>query len=147
MPIIKRVYRDNVFLIRENTVDQYILYESGCYEKLCHFEADDVWLDAGGHIGAFCIRYAPLVHWIYSFEPAPKNLQLLMLNVADNDVQNITIAPQAVIGGEDHIRDFYLNVKENTASNSLHIYRGRSMMQVSCTNINTIIEELGITKM
>lgn len=50
----------------------------------------DVIVDVGAHIGSFCVPWAPQVAHIHAFEPFPENYDLLLENIALNNIENIT---------------------------------------------------------
>ena len=66
--------------------------------KKSPFEADDVVLDIGGHVGCFSILLARLYPeiQIYAFEPVPANVENFRHNLRHNQVQNVDLIPKAV---------------------------------------------------
>ena len=74
------------FYIRdEKTIDKYIIDE--CLGKTYAnkikdtMSLDDIWLDAGGNIGAFSILISPYVKKIFAFEPETDNYKLFIKNL------------------------------------------------------------------
>lgn len=69
-------------------------------------------LDVGANIGYFSLLLARLVDddgHVWAFEPAPRNIQLLRKNVADNMYDDrISIVPQAVSNAQGTVR-FYVS--------------------------------------
>lgn len=62
------------------------------------FEAGDIVLDIGGHVGCFAIvlgRLFPEIQ-IYAFEPLPGNIHNFRHNLQQNQVHNVDLIPKAV---------------------------------------------------
>jgi FkbM family methyltransferase len=131
-------------VIRENTLDQFVINESD-YER-CDFQKEDIWLDAGGNIGAFACKYAKKVKQIISYEPDLTNFTNLKANLILNEIENCLTFNDCIVENEDEKRKFYLNNKKNKGTHSLHVVRGREEVEVSCVNINKIISEFDINK-
>ena len=133
------------FITRPSTQDKYITKESD-YEK-CNFERGDVWLDAGGNIGAFAVKYASKVDRIISFEPDEQNYRLLRKNLKKNGIENVKTSQKCLVGNQDETRKFYLNKKTNKGTHSLLVKGGRKEIIVPCVNINRAWLKHGFNKM
>jgi len=136
------------FSIRENTLDEYIVKEvigSRCYSKKINITPEDVVLDAGANIGAFTVQAANIAH-VISYEPNDDNCQLLLQNVVNNSLQEkVRIIKKALVGNDETERTFFTNNKTNKGSHSFFVKRGRSEEKVNCENINSPLNEFGIT--
>lgn len=127
------------FEIRQGKRDQDIVGEigEGHFSKRCVFKHDDVWLDAGGGIGTFCIPYSGRVRRIVSYEPEPGNYRLLQRNLLHNGVRNVEALHFALVGNQDTERDFYVNRQRNMGAHSFYEWRKDFRKErVACVNIN-----------
>ena len=64
-----------------------------------HIKLGDKVIDVGAHIGYFSLLFSKLVGEkgnVYSFEPEPKNIKLLIKNIAVTNIQNSTLEPPPV---------------------------------------------------
>lgn len=108
---------------------------------------EDVWLDAGGHIGIFATRLLtqfPKVKKVYSYEPFHNNVEFLEQNIQMNGVQDrCEIIEKAIVADDSSEVEFYLS--QDSGKHSVHHIRGRQVTTVPAENINTIIKEKGIT--
>lgn len=106
-------------------------------------EPQDIWLDAGGHIGTFALSIAEQVSHVWSYEPEPENYAALVDNMLLNNLhEKITAYNAALVGNADTERMLYVNTRRNSGSHTLRHVRGRPAIAVRCFNIN---EELAST--
>lgn len=136
------IYKDIRAEVRPGTSDSFVVSEvfSGEYNKL-NIRSDDVVVDFGLNIGMFTTfalkKGAALVH---GYEPDKDNFDLARKNVALNieDSSRYVLHNEAVIGNDDKIRQFSVNVKKNKGAHSLVAKRGRDTTDVNCVNINDV---------
>jgi len=130
--------------LREGTYDYEILLEKD-YD-ICNFSKNDIWLDAGGNIGAFGLKYNGLVNKIISYEPEPENFLLMCEHYGMNKVTNIECVNAALVENEDVSRTFYLNAKTNKGIHSFYVKRGRDKINVRCENFNEAVIKWNVNK-
>lgn len=141
------------FYVREQTLDERIVHETVdarypySYWRYLSFCEDDIWIDAGAHIGSFSCTIAPHVKTVFAFEPDTDNYELLIQNSLLNKRNNIFVTRGAVVGNFDRTRTFYLNQLKNTAGHSFYHQRGRVGITVQCYNINNIFSLMRPNKM
>lgn len=106
---------------------------------------NDVVLDLGANIGAFCCRNFRNVKKIVAFEPEDVNFEFLSMNVSDNKAENIVPLKKAVVGNDDKVRDFYLG--KVPYYYSFLVKNNRKRVPVECVNINDVMAEYKPTKL
>lgn len=134
-----------LYRVRNNTSDIFIAKENAY--KMLNYQPNDIWLDAGGNIGAFAIKACPLVNRVISFEPDVSNYKAMVYNLGLNSIENCTTYNTALLWDKRRKIEFYLNNKTNMASHSLFVKRGRDVVTVKCSYINRIIDKYRINKM
>jgi len=97
-------------ITRENTLDDYIVKEMNGYLKRINLSEDDLWLDVGAHIGAFCNVIQDRVKKVVAFEPDEDNYSLLIKN---SNPEKCKTFKKALVGNNDSKRKFYINLKKN----------------------------------
>jgi FkbM family methyltransferase len=98
---------------------------------------DDIWLDAGGHIGTFALSIAEQVRHVYSYEPEPDNYAALVDNVLANHMNlQISAFRGVLVGNDDMDRLLYVNQHRNSGSHTTRPVRGRPAIAVPAYNIN-----------
>jgi FkbM family methyltransferase len=113
------------------------------YRKLTIQPGDTV-LDVGMNIGMFTI-WALLqgAKQVFGFEPSPQNFILANRNIKLNELTGAaTTYEKAVVGTDDTVRQFALNVKKNKGAHSLVSKRGRNAIEVECENFQKILERI-----
>jgi len=131
-------------IVRENTSDEFVANEvlGGEYRKL-KIQPTDTVLDIGLNIGMasiWAIRQGATK--VIGYEPDKDNYRLAGTNIALNDMSDrIIICNDAVIGNNDTTRTFSINLKRNKGAHSLIAKRGRDSTEVSCININDILDK------
>ena len=106
---------------------------------------DDVWLDVGANIGAFCVRAAEHVAAVIAVEPEPDCLQLLETNLRLNNISNVEIIDAAVVGDDSPTVMLALS---NTFSSTHRVgnIRGRDLIEVRAENIDILVYEHNVNK-
>jgi FkbM family methyltransferase len=146
---IKVFAEGHTFNIRKDKMDLPVIFEvihNDCYSKFIHLEADDVWLDIGGHIGTFAIDIADKVRQVCSFEPIKENFDLFIKNVRDNKIGNVLAVNKAVVGNDDKERKFFMDGGMNTGGHSFIGAENKIEVKVSCENINNILQYSQVNK-
>lgn len=139
-------YRDIKAHVRPGTSDSFVVTEvfSGEYNKL-NIQPTDVVLDFGLNIGMFTIfALKKGAKAVVSFEPDIENFTLACTNVSMNidDSTRYSLYNHAVVGNDDPVREFSINVHKNKGAHSLVKKRGRESVMVNCMNINDIISSI-----
>lgn len=141
---MKTITKDELlFFVREGTLDEFVVNEN-CYRKIST-SSEDIWLDAGGNIGAFACKYANKVCKIISYEPEVENFRILKQNLSANNITNVEIYNKALVSSNAQRISFYLNVKKNKGSHTLIQKRGRDKIIVQCDNIANAISTHNIS--
>ena len=139
----------HVYNCRKDKIDRAVVFEGVIhkgYSQHITAEANDNWMDIGGHIGTFSIDTAEKVKQIYTFEPVKENFELLNKNIEQNDIKNILTFNKAIVGNDDTERTFYLDNAGNSGGHSLIGAEKASETKVQCANIDKTIQEFGINK-
>lgn len=116
-----------------------------------YHDQDAIWLDVGGHVGSFCVRWAVQfgVKEIHSYEPMPSSYTFLKKNIALNGLQAVVHPHKlAIVGGAAADITLYVGgmaATPNTGSHSIIKKRGRLEMIVHAVNIDDVIDETGAT--
>lgn len=134
------------FRIRKETMDLYVVKEQRIYLNKINIDPEDVWLDAGAHIGTFSLSVYKKIKEIYAYEPDQDNFSVLNYNMLINKIENMQIYNSAIVENNDSKREFFINKKKNTGGHSFYIKRGREKVICKCKNINSILEEHNINK-
>lgn len=109
------------FLVREDgSYDkETIQHVNEQYFKHMSFTEEDIWLDAGAHIGAFTCTIAPRVKRVVALEPQEENFEMLKLNVDLNRAKNVVLRhaqlSSETFGATDTL---YLSPDRNTTMHS-----------------------------
>lgn len=117
--------------------------------KLEDFDREDVWLDAGGHIGLFATRMLtqfPNIKRVISYEPFRNNIEFAELNLTANGVgERCDMVEAALVADDQKTVDFYL--AWDSGKHSLLEIRGRNVCTVPCKNFNEALEGVTAIKM
>lgn len=123
----------------------YVLgrYESEVTEAMnCFLHAGAVAYDIGAHAGYLSMYMAKLVGdegKVYSFEPAPKNRELLERNVRDNNVESVIILPYAVSSTTQEV-PFLLDPRSTYENRILHNGdASKASLLVPATTLDTFV--------
>ncbi len=106
---------------------------------------DDVWLDAGAHIGCFSMWAANKVKHIYAFEPSQESFDLLCKNITQNNITNVTPIRAAIRHDYEKTTDFYIGV--SSMGYRMQETNGREKITVPAQNINDVLKEYDINSM
>ena len=134
--------------INEQSTDEQIIrpvLTGSEYTKFVKPAKSDIWLDAGAHVGAFALRFAPLVAHIYSYEPEPTNFTLLEFNTRKYNLRNVSLHNSALIG--DDAKEVILsmsNGKDHSSGSILPYVRRKEYFPVPAANILQVIETYSI---
>jgi FkbM family methyltransferase len=121
--------------------------QNGSSMILDDLNQEEIWLDAGGHIGIFATRLLtqfPKIKKVYSYEPFHNNVEFAQRNIEMNEVQDrCEIIERAIVSDDSAEVEFFLS--QDSGKHSVHPIRGRQAITVPAENINKIIKEKGIT--
>lgn len=110
---------------------------------------EDVWLDAGGHIGIFATRLLtqfPKVKKVYSYEPFHNNVDFAQRNLKLNGVDDrCEIIEKALVHDDQKSVDFFLS--QDSGKHSVHPIKGRATTTVEAININDALKGVTAIKM
>jgi FkbM family methyltransferase len=104
-------------------------------------------LDIGGHIGFYTLLMSRLVGEtgkVYSFEPFPRNLQLLQENIELNKIQNVQVIPSAVSDMTGMV-SLLIDGDHDLPGRSSLVYRSgksESSMEVETTSIDDVMANI-----
>ena len=91
---------DMNFHIRGNTLDKFIVGECFAYLNKITTTKDDIWLDAGGNIGAFACVISNKVKKVITIEPDEENFNILLNNLITNNCGNVEAINKAIVEGD-----------------------------------------------
>ena len=118
-------------------------YERGLVEWLKRtLQPGDVFWDVGANIGALTLVAARLCRRVVAFEPDPRSLKWLTLNVRANGIENVDIVPMA-LGESDGMALLHQAAAVNTGMSSLLPGHGVTVgdVQVQVVRIDELIQE------
>lgn len=116
----------------------------GEYDRLIDPQPDDVWLDVGGHVGAFSLRYAPRVKEIHVYEPDRMNYALLLGNISTARLTNVTPYQLAITDVEMGPQYLYVAAGTNKGVGTTYRpIRGRERYMVSTRPLADELERTG----
>lgn len=111
---------------RENTLDEYVIKEQSCYNKMLEHGFGKTVMDIGGNIGAFAFHALEYgAEKVVSFEPEPDNIRIFK----KQELPNVKLIEKA-ISSEDGIALLYMNKGKNKGMHSLQDISGRDCIQV-----------------
>lgn len=117
--------------------DEYTIREGhSYYRRISEPCESDVWLDVGGHVGSWALRICGDVLHVHSYEPGRDNVGAFRRNITLNDAENVTLHPQAVVGGHEAITQLYISRGQSSATHSIYPKKGREAQSVFAENIN-----------
>lgn len=110
---------------------------------------EDVWLDAGAHIGIFATRLLtqfPRIKKVYSYEPFHNNVEFAQRNIEMNGVQDrCEIIEKALVTDDSPEVEFFLS--QDSGKHSVHPVKGRPTITVPAENINDALKRVNCVKM
>ena len=104
----------------------------------------DTVLDIGAHIGHHTLLAAQAVGktgHVFAFEASPRTFALLQTNIARNGFDHVEAKNLAVCARTGAI-DLFLASHENNGRNSLNQTEGRPSIQVACTRLDDLLDEI-----
>ena len=117
--------------------------------QLEQLDREDVWLDAGGHIGLFATRLLtqfPRIKKVISYEPFGANCEFARLNLNENHVgDKCEVKEVALVADDSESVDFFLAF--DSGKHSMLDIRGRQKTTVPATNFNEALKEATCLKM
>lgn len=123
--------------------------QNGYEFKLEDLDREDVWLDAGGHIGIFATRLLtqfPNIKKVISYEPFQNNCEFALLNAEQNGVLDRTeVVDKALVA--DHTKEIDFFLAWDSGKHSVLPIRGREKTTVKCKNFNEALEGVTAIKM
>lgn len=121
--------------------------QDGIPLTLDELDHEDIWLDAGSHIGLFATRLLtqfPKVQKVIAYEPFHNNAEFAEYNFKLNHVDDrCELIERALVSDDSSEVEFFLS--QDSGKHSVHPIRGRQIINVPADNINTVIKEKGIT--
>lgn len=111
---------------REDTMDEYVVKEQHCYDRLLDFAKGKVVMDIGGNIGAFAYHAIERgAESIIAFEPDPDNIAVF-------EKQKLTRVKliKGAIAKHKGTAKLYLNAGKNKGMHSLQAINGREYIEV-----------------
>jgi FkbM family methyltransferase len=116
---------------------------------ITQLDKEDVWLDAGGHIGIFATRLLTQfknIKKVIQYEPFANNCEFAILNSQENGVADRTqVIQKALVPGSQESIDFYL--AWDSGKHSVLPIRGREVTTVQCQNFNEALKGVTAIKM
>ena len=139
----------DTFYCRPDSSDEYVVRE--CYSPIyfkdyMNYNKDDIVLDVGANIGAYSTRVSKLVKEVYSFEPLKENYDLAQKNLDRNNVTNVKLCNNALIGTDDDEINFYLSKGKNLGGHTILPTRGRGIIVVKARKFSDVLSETKATK-
>lgn len=108
---------------------------------------EDTWMDIGGHLGLFAIRFAaqfPKIKRIVSYEALPHNVSFAVENLKLNAVDGrCEMVQKAIVPNHEPEIEFFIS--SDSGKHSILPVRGRDSIKVPAVNINDAIKENGVT--
>mgnify|MGYP000029341664 FL=1 len=149
MELKKKSFGFNEFYIRDNKSDEWVIREvidPKTYQKALNINKNDIVLDLGLNIGAYCVFWGYKAKECYAYEPEIENFNIAVKNVELNKLKNCYLFNTAVVGHTDKTMNFYVGLGERKDGHSILPFRGREKVTVNCENINDILEKTKANK-
>lgn len=123
------------YMVREGTMDRYIIDELASYRHL-KLEPDDIVLDVGANIGSFAKYASTKAERVFAIEPHPENYELLLTNAP-----NCACIHGAVVHSTiDGFTTLYVNGGINKGLHSTVPTRGRTEIAVPAVTWTNLLE-------
>ncbi|MDG7013008.1 MAG: FkbM family methyltransferase [Nitrososphaerota archaeon] len=109
--------------------------------------SNGVIVDIGANVGVFSILAASRFGSarVHSFEPSPKNFEMLKRNVALNHMDSVVSTYRLCVAGASGSR--VLNLSEEMVANSLYeVHKKRGETTVRCITLREVLELTGAPK-
>lgn len=150
MELVKKQYGFNDFYIRNNKSDDWVIKEvlnPVTYQNALNINKNDIVLDLGLNIGAFCIFWGYKAKECFAYEPEIENYNIALKNIELNNIKNCQLFNTAVIGTDEINRDFFVGMGDRKDGHSILEFRGRKKVSVICENINDILKKTKANKL
>jgi len=145
MDSVLHTFGDYDLLINANSTDVDIvrpIMTGSEYDRYIHITPEDVWMDAGGHVGSFPIRYGDNVSKIYCYEPCPINFELIEKNLKRYPRPNVELVQKALVGTDDETVVLSMSTGKDRSSGSILPYqRRKELYTVAAANIVDELED------
>ena len=118
--------------------------------QLENLDQEDVWLDAGGHIGIFATRLLtqfPRIKKVLSYEPFHNNIEFAELNLGENGVAYRCEMIEAALVSDDDTKNVDFFLAWDSGKHSLLPVRGRTQVTVPAKNFRDALKEATCLKM
>lgn len=118
--------------------------------QLENLDQEDVWLDAGGHIGIFATRLLtqfPRIKKVLSYEPFQNNIEFAELNLNENGVGNRCEMIEAALVPNIDTKNVDFFLAWDSGKHSVLPIRGRTQVTVPAKNFNDALKEATCLKM
>jgi len=140
------------FLLRPNTRDYRIVRSifalNNYIRDFIPIEKGSIVFDVGANIGAFSLFASQFASKVFSFEPEPKNYEMLLKNISINGITNI-IPYRRAISNSDGTMDFYLYPDTyHTGCHSLFKLNNANTekIQVEISTLENVMEKEKLSK-
>lgn len=150
MELIKKKYAFNEFYIRDNKSDDWVIKEvinPATYQKALEINNNDIVLDLGLNIGAFCVFWGYKASLCYAYEPEIENYKIAKKNIELNKVKNCLLFNTAIVGSNKKKIDFFVSMGNRKDGHSLLKFRGRKKVTVKTENINDVLKKTKANKL
>ena len=139
-----KIRKDNKMFTDERIIDE--IYVHKCYNPP-DFSIKDGFLviDIGAHIGAFTVYAATIAKrgTVYSYEPHPRNFELLKENVKINNLKNVRIFNLGALGERKKVRLYKSEIGDSC--HSIYNYnKSKSSIVINCISLKDIFEDNNI---
>ncbi|NUQ25610.1 MAG: FkbM family methyltransferase [Saprospiraceae bacterium] len=141
---------DARFYYRPHTYDRFMIEEVWLNDEYrldnCTVMSNAGIIDVGAHIGSFSVRASKLFpdNFIWAFEPAIDNFNLLKNNLKLNNCANVQVYQKAVT---DNKKKANLFINENhTGGHSLipDFHDKKAIVEIDAISINTFVNEKAV---
>lgn len=139
------------FILQTKTTDIRVVNEIwhlGVYDKLLNFiQEGSVVIDIGANIGVFSLRAAfkKAKVRIFSYEPFPKNFEILKANIAANHLEGVISAFNLAISHEKGEKDFFFHAQDS-GGGSLYSHGDKQQLQSIKVPAITLSEVFEVNK-
>jgi FkbM family methyltransferase len=137
-------------ILVKNKKDLYPLeevYVQNVYDqKSVTIPPNGVVLDVGAHIGTFSLYAAKVckARKVYSFEPLPKNYEILKMNVKNNHLSDIITPIPKAIDAQAGTRELFLDARGDLFPSFYSSSKRSNTVQVECVTLKQVLKENSI---
>jgi FkbM family methyltransferase len=131
LKVDKVEYGGLTFNYRHDTTDWGIIQEAcgGLNTKFFDVEEGELWLDIGAHIGSFTCYAAKKGAAVFAFEPIPENYNLLVENVAINNLEQRVQTWNKAVGSDQLVTTIFID-RQNFGNCSKYHRNGTPIMDM-----------------